>query len=292
MQSYYDFVRTHPEGFIQFSCKGILFLKMECPPDFIKADDWFVHNCFLHVLSGKKLLSSREQSWEIQKGDTIFLKKGAISLERRSAEAFCGLMFFVPDEYIRSFIKEKAGILTTEKISSSGDARAFPIRTTPVLSAFYESVIPYFSTLAKPAENLLELKFCELLLHIVTTESNPALKSYLFKLAQTGMDDLPEVMENNCLFNLQLNEYARLCHRSLSSFKRDFHAVFATAPGRWLSEKRLNHAAHLLLHSSKSITEVVLESGFTNITHFDKVFKKQFGMSPLRYRKNITAFVA
>ena len=155
MQSYYDFVSTHPEGFIQFSCKGILFLKMECPPDFIKGEDWSIHNCILHVLSGKKRLSSREYNFELQKGDTIFLKKGAITIERLGAELFCALMFYVPDQYIRSFMKEQAVGLHNQKISSLADDRAFPIRNTPVLSAFYDSVIPYFSTPQKPAENLL-----------------------------------------------------------------------------------------------------------------------------------------
>lgn len=291
MQSYYDFVSTHPEGFIQFSCKGILFLKMECPPDFIKGEDWSIHNCILHVLSGKKRLSSREYNFELQKGDTIFLKKGAITIERLGAELFCALMFYVPDQYIRSFMKEQAVGLHNQKISSLADDRAFPIRNTPVLSAFYDSVIPYFSTPQKPAENLLELKFCELLLNIVTTDSNPALRNYLFRLAQTGTDDLQEVMENNCLYNLQLEEYARLCHRSLSSFKRDFQTVFGMAPGRWLMEKRLQHAAHVLQHSSRPITEVVMESGFTNLTHFDKVFKKHFGMAPLQYRRATPALV-
>ena len=88
--------------------------------------------------------------------------------------------------------------------------------------AFYESIVTYFSSGTKPSEHLLELKFKELLINIVTSEINQPLTEYFCKLAKSGMDDLHEVMENNCYFNLHLDEYARLCHRSLSTYKRDF----------------------------------------------------------------------
>jgi AraC-like DNA-binding protein len=84
---------------------------------------------------------------------------------------------------------------------------------------------------------------------------------------------------------MQLHEYARLCHRSLSSYKRDFYNTFRISPGRWLLEKRLTRATHLLSHSDKPIHDVMCESGFNNIAHFDRAFKKQFGLPPLQYRK-------
>ena len=102
---------------------------------------------------------------------------------------------------------------------------------------------------------------------------------------QNGGDDLKEIMENNCLYNLELHEFARLCHRSLSKFKRDFYAVFHESPGRWLLQKKLDHACRLLRLTEKQILDVAYESGFVNHTHFDRVFKENFGVSPLKYRK-------
>jgi AraC family transcriptional regulator, exoenzyme S synthesis regulatory protein ExsA len=122
-------------------------------------------------------------------------------------------------------------------------------------------------------------------LNIVANEKNRQLTGYFCRLVQTRIDDLQEIMENNCYFNLHLEEYARLCHRSLSTYKRDFYGAFGAAPGRWLQEKRLERACHLLQHTEKPITEVVFESGFINITHFDRVFKKHFGINPLKFRR-------
>jgi AraC-like DNA-binding protein len=156
---------------------------------------------------------------------------------------------------------------------------------------FYQSILSYFSTNAQPPENLLELKFKELLLNIVTNKKNHELTHYMCNLVHVAHDDLEIIMEGNCFYNMQLHEYARLCHRSLSSFKRDFYSAFHIPPGRWLLEKRLNRAAYLLSHSDGSIVDVICESGFKNVTHFNRAFKKQYGLAPLQYRKqNSPAF--
>jgi AraC-like DNA-binding protein len=289
MTNFYDYVRSHPEQLRQFCCKEILFLRLDCPPDFIKGENWNEYNIFMHVLTGGKRMSSREKSWILDEGSTVFVKKGGVTVERISPEPFCVLMFFVPDDYLRSFVSEQVSSNSFINPYEYPNDHLLPVCSSPVMSAFYDSILSYFSSNTRPAENLLELKFKELLLNIITNEKNRELTGYLYRLTQTTADDLQNIMESNCLYNMQLHEYARLCHRSLSSYKRDFYQTFGITPGRWLLEKRLTHASHLLLHSDKSITEVMCESGFKNITHFDKAFKKQYGSSPLHYRKQALA---
>jgi AraC-like DNA-binding protein len=290
MTNFYDYVRSHPEQLRQFCCREILFLRLDCPPDFVKGENWNEYNIFMHVLTGGKRMSSREKSWVLNGGSTVFVKKGGITVERISPEPVCVLMFFVPDDYLRSFIREQVSQNSFVRSYDNQTDRLLPVHSTPVMSAFYQSILSYFSTNTRPPENLLELKFRELLFNIITNEKNRDLTGYLYTLTQTSADDLKNIMDSNCLYNMQLHEYARLCHRSLSSYKRDFHNTFGMPPGRWLLEKRLAHASHLLLHSDKSIGDIIGESGFKNITHFDTAFKKQYALSPLQYRKlNFTA---
>lgn len=290
MQNNYDFIKDNPGLFRQFSCKKLLFVIMDCPPEFIKSEDWAEHNCFLHVLTGEKHLFNRKRSWYIQKGSTVFLKKGGIGIEKIGNEPFCVLMFYVPDEYICSCVRENTSLLSHHQGSANCEDQVLPVKTNAVIDAFYESILAYFTSSSQPPENLLELKFRELLLTLISIENNPELTSYFCNLANLDrMQDLQDVMENNFLYGLQLHEFARLCHRSLSTFKRDFHLVYKTAPGRWLMEKRLYASTRLLLQSNKPIADVVMESGFKNNTHFDRVFKKHFGLSPLQYRRQGSA---
>ncbi len=285
MLNYYEFVKSHPEDYKQFSCKDLLFLLCECPPDFKKSEDWSEYNAFAYVLSGKVIMHSRERSWQLQQGDTVFMKKGGCGIEKTEHDSFCSLLFYVPDKYIRSFVRENAARFSAIDLSIITRSLALPVATNAVLAAFYDSVVSYFISGTCPPEDLLELKFRELLLNIISNPSNKELTAYFYKLGLSDTDDLQDVMERNCLYNLQLHEYAKLCHRSLSSFKRDFQVVYNMAPGRWLLEKRLDFASRLLTQSRQQVRDIATESGFKNLAHFDRVFKKHFGSPPLQYRR-------
>lgn len=288
MTNHYDFVKANPGLFKQFSCNEALFLIIDCPPEFVSAEDWIDHNCILHVITGNHLLFSRERSWLISKGATVFIKKGGIGIQKVDEESFCALMFYVPDSYIHSTINDRAAIISqVDTVSDSN--MLIKLETNDVLIAFFNSVLSYLNSEQKPSESLLELKFKELLLNIIANPANRELSAYLHKVFASGNEDLRDLMERNYMYNLSVDQFARLCHRSLSKFKRDFDRVFGMPPGRWIIEKRLEHARCILPKSKKAITDIVVECGFTNITHFDRVFKKHFGETPIQYRKKYSS---
>jgi transcriptional regulator GlxA family with amidase domain len=139
-----------------------------------------------------------------------------------------------------------------------------------------------------PSENLLELKFKELLFNIFSNPANKGLVAYANSLCDSHKPSLLEIMEANYTFNLSIAQFARLAQRSLAAFKREFAGYYQTTPGKWLLQKRLEYAEHLLETSNKNINEITDECGFENATHFSRVFKEKFGLSPLLYRKQKT----
>lgn len=54
---------------------------------------------------------------------------------------------------------------------------------------------------------------------------------------------------------------------------------------QFVSQYRLNTACELLKHSQKQISEICFIVGFNDVPHFNRVFKKQKGISPKEYRK-------
>jgi AraC-like DNA-binding protein/mannose-6-phosphate isomerase-like protein (cupin superfamily) len=56
-----------------------------------------------------------------------------------------------------------------------------------------------------------------------------------------------------------------------------------------LAERRLDHAARLLRHSSLAVAEVCRASGHRSTAHFYERFHRRFGLSPLRYREGASA---
>jgi len=108
-------------------------------------------------------------------------------------------------------------------------------------------------------------------------------QSSVQKKLNTGIN-LEIVMSENFLFNLKVEEFAKLSGRSLSAFKRDFNSTFNTTPSRWIKSKRLEHARVLLNESDLNINQVCYDSGFINVSHFIKSFKEKYAIPPHKYR--------
>jgi AraC-like DNA-binding protein len=53
---------------------------------------------------------------------------------------------------------------------------------------------------------------------------------------------------------------------------------------QYIISRRLTYAQHLLQNTDKTISIIAKETGFYDIAHFSRVFKKAFGMSPKDYR--------
>lgn len=100
--------------------------------------------------------------------------------------------------------------------------------------------------------------------------------------------DLEKVMSENYLYNLKVEEFAKLCGRSLSAFKRDFKKAFNTTPSKWIKAKRLAYAKALLIESNLNINEICYDSGFVNASHFIKSFKEQYKISPHQFRSMLS----
>ena len=52
----------------------------------------------------------------------------------------------------------------------------------------------------------------------------------------------------------------------------------------YLNQYRLEMASRQLAETNLSVTSIALESGFNNISYFNRVFKRKFGVTPMEYR--------
>lgn len=66
---------------------------------------------------------------------------------------------------------------------------------------------------------------------------------------------------------------------------RTFNLCLHETPIEYLTNYRINMAKEMLKVTSKSITDIALEVGFSNAAYFTKVFKQVRGITPKEYRK-------
>lgn len=271
-------------SFNKFEVEGLLFVEYNCPLENEKVRIWSKNDYIVYVLSGVKRWETNQGCWTLEKGEALYIQKGANIIKQFLDEDFCMLGFFISDEIIRSTIKDISDKMALPKRISKADQTIVKLTNIPNLDGFYQSMLSYFRYSESPVSSILELKAKELLLHIIGSGEHPELAAYFYALSQ-DTPSLQRVMESNFNYNLSLSEYADLCNRSLSSFKRDFKSHYNTSPGQWLSERRLKHAAALLLSKDLSVSEIAFESGFEDASHFSRVFKEKYASSPTDYKK-------
>jgi len=248
-------------------------------------DLWSQNNYVFYVIDGRKIWHSAHGSYDLKKGSCVFVQKGASIIEQFFDIGFCLVLFFIPDQFICETLKSRSVPIRT---MGEDYGTVIQLNTSETLETFFLSMSSYFASTKEPDGGLLELKFRELILTLADDPYNAALLSYFCSLMNEPQSvSLQRIMDDNYCFNLTLEQYAELCNRSLSAFKRDFQKIMHTTPGKWLLEKRLNHAMHLLANKGKNVNEVAFESGFENASHFARAFKKRYQVTPSVIRKTL-----
>ena len=273
----------------KFEICGLLFAEYKCPLEEKFVGIWTHTDYLVHVVTGKKTWHTTDGSFPAEAGQSLYFKKGAAIVEQFFNEEFCLLLFFVPDDFIRSVVKEYTAELNKSSDNVKSNASTIRVDSDVALTVFFQSMLAYFSGVERPSEALLRLKLKELILGILVSRKNPAISNYFYSIANREAPSVSEIMESNFRYNLSLENYAELCHKSLSTFKRDFQKQYNETPGRWLLNKRLDYSAVLLKNNHMNISQIVFESGFEDLSHFSRVFKTRFGISRSQYR-NQTIF--
>jgi AraC-like DNA-binding protein len=121
-------------------------------------------------------------------------------------------------------------------------------------------------------------------------DCRPISNGYLKGQNETESDRLNTIFEyvmKNFKNSLSVTEVARLVNLAENSFSRYFSLRTRKTFTSFVNEIRLNHACQLLIGNKMSISEICFESGFNNLSNFNRQFKNAYHMNPFQYRKAI-----
>jgi AraC-like DNA-binding protein len=148
----------------------------------------------------------------------------------------------------------------------------------PGIKSIFISMVPYFNTAVKPLEEVMKFKQQEAILTLLNISAN--FYPTLFDFTEPWKIDILDFLNENYMFEFKLEEIASYTGRSLATFKRDFKKVSDLTPQRWIIQKRLEIANERLKIERKKISEVSMEVGFKNRSHFATAFRKYYGYPP------------
>jgi AraC family cel operon transcriptional repressor len=78
---------------------------------------------------------------------------------------------------------------------------------------------------------------------------------------------------------------AHIARRSAAHVAREVRRHLGKTPTDWVNEMRMRHAAQLLAGTRREILDICADCGFENVGHFYALFRVQYAMTPLAYRR-------
>ncbi len=255
------------------------WLFYSCYAEKMRVTENFVYeHSFVQILEGSLTFYIEGARREYHVGDILLVKRNQLAKATKQPSeggVFKSISIRLDQESLRSFSAE-------QDVHAAGPYRGEGIvllKQDVFSNSFFESLSPYFTV---PEENIDEslrkLKVKEAILLLL--RMNKGIKDLLFDFSEPGKIDLEEFMSKHFAFNVEMKQFAYLTGRSLATFKRDFEKIFHMPPGRWLQQKRLEQAYYLIKDQGKKPSDVYLEVGFEDLSHFSFAFKKEFGKAP------------
>ncbi|MEZ4969149.1 MAG: AraC family transcriptional regulator [Flavobacteriaceae bacterium] len=134
------------------------------------------------------------------------------------------------------------------------------------------------------------IKLIEILYKLANHEeyqllSSPGFLNSFNKTDNKGLDEIYEFVFKNFNQPIGSKDVAEIAKMNPSAFSRFFKRIHRKTFTRYLNEIRIGYACKLLIENKNSITPVCYESGFNNISNFNRHFKSITGMSPSDYIK-------
>ncbi len=241
---------------------------------------WHKHLEFNMVLSGKIKGMIGQEPIEVTKGEIFFVNSGELhetdvdcSDEMRAVTILLSydlIKEYLPnvDEYYFDFTNHPEA--------------AEKVKQIILKCAFYEQEKKEFYELE---QSIALHQLC----HILLTECKlPREKRRSMPYEQKNQKNVKKAisyMEENFRSELKLNQIASYIGMSPNYFARFFKQSTGETFGEYLCEIRLYYSHQELIETDHSITEIAYNNGFANVKSFIETFKRNYNMTPARYKK-------
>ncbi len=250
--------------------------------DEIRCHKMIENHALMYVYSGELLVDENNKQTRIHGGQCVFIRRdNRVTLTKRAfgGEQFKTITLVLTRNFLREFFQ------TINKSELPAETQRFKhslikLPQSPEIESLFKSMIPYFDSEIKPSEQIMKLKMQEGVYSLLNIDKN--FYSCLFDFTEPWKIDIMGFLDKNYMYDFSVEDIANYTGRSLASFKRDFKKISSLPPQKWLIEKRLKIAHDKINADKVKVSDVYLEVGFKNLSHFSTAYKKQYGFAPTR----------
>jgi len=242
-----------------------------------KGEQFVPEHTLVYIISGSLVMMDNSHTISFNPGDIYFCRRNNLVKYTKwppDRGEYQSISIYFDQQTLRNISLEYG-----YKAERQGVTPAFQRISSSEIGNYMRSLLAYETILKRiGTDELLFVKQKEAILLLL--QLVPAFKNVLFDFSEPGKIDLEGFMERNYHYNVQMQRFAYLTGRSLATFKRDFEKSFSKPPSRWLQERRLQEAYYLIKEQRKTPSDVYLDLGFEDLSHFSFVFKKKYGIPP------------
>lgn len=241
----------------------------------VSPEQFIAEHFFIFLAKGTMNGYDGHKHYKLKAGECCMVRKNRLARynKQRDNNEFEKVVFIFDEVFLRDFLKKHSFAFQNYQ---SKDA-FIKIKKDRLINSFLLSLDPYYTETDQMDKALEDAKREELLL--ILLQLQPELSDILFDFGIPGKLNLEAFMQQHYKFNVGLERFAFLTGRSLSAFKRDFKKIFNETPNRWLTQRRLQEARFLVEEKKQRPTDIYLDLGFEDLSHFSFAFKKAFGVA-------------
>jgi len=103
----------------------------------------------------------------------------------------------------------------------------------------------------------------------------------------TRLESVLGYIDQNFMRTVSADKMARLCNMSYSYFSRFFKASIGRSFSEYLTYVRVTEAEKLLITTSKNVSQIAMETGFSNASYFITQFKRHRQMTPKKFKQRL-----
>ena len=244
---------------------------------------WHPEHEILHVRRGEITVRLNDTSLYLRAGDVIFIPGGTIhSAEPRNCDYTCILI------NLTLLMKKSDVCMDFANRISDGSVKIFTClsRHSDCFSQMCAQLLRAHKE--KTAGYPFEIKsiifsfFGNILNQALYTEETP--RTSHSENTALRMKTAISYIEQRYDSNIRLKELADQTHMSPNHFCRSFKAVTGQTPFEYVTRYRLAKAQHALRTTDMGVTETALACGFNDVSHFIRLFRETYGVTPKQYR--------
>lgn len=101
------------------------------------------------------------------------------------------------------------------------------------------------------------------------------------------MEELRRQIQFNPSDDYRVPEIAKNLSMSVSKLTRLFRSLYGMPVHRYIQNQKLERAATLIAQGEMNVSEAAIKSGYNNMSHFSKEFRKKFGVVPKKFRREL-----